>query len=265
MGTRLFVGGLSSATSTDRLRDVFAAVGPVTSVTVITDAATGQSRGYGFVEMATAAAAEAAVARLNGSELDGRRLRVELARSTPPGATRAAGRAAEPAAPRGGEELHFLAAYRCDACGRELVGFLAGPPGSRPPDRQRDEVTRRLKQRHASECPASQRPEPATPSTPPAAAGPAHAEGTVRVALLPIDLRPSDVVADADGEWELVGPPALTGSTVTARVRRVGGPADAQRRSWPAHERLSVIRRVSPPGGPRRAETAVSAHPDRAT
>jgi hypothetical protein len=258
MATRLFVGGLSSATSSDRLREVFAAVGPVTSVTVITDAATGQSRGYAFVEMATAAAAEAAVARLNGSELDGRRLRVELARSTPPGAARPAGRAAEPSAPRGAEELHQLAAYRCEACGRELVGFVVGPPGSRPPDRQRDEVVRRLKQRHAGECPAARRPEPASPSAPPASAGPAHPEDTVRVALLPIDLRPSDVVADAEGEWELVGPPALTGSTVTARVRRVGAPAEAQRRSWPVHERLSVIRKVLAPGGPRRAEAPAS-------
>lgn len=254
MATRLFVGGLSSATSSDRLRDFFAAVGPVTSVTVITDAVTGQSRGYAFVEMATAAAAEAAVARLNGSELDGRRLRVELARSAPPGTARAAGRAAE--APRGAEELHHVAAYRCEACGRELVGFVVGPPGSRPPDRQRDEVARRLRQRHAPECPATKRPEP-TPA-PSASSEPAHLEETVRVALLPIDLRPSDVVADAEGEWELVGPPALTGSTVTARVRRVGGPREAQRRSWPVHERLSVIRKVSPPSGPRHAEASAS-------
>ena len=85
MAVKLFVGGLSFSTSNDRLREVFAAVGSVESAAVVTDRDTGRSRGFGFVEMATAEEAEAAVKKFNGQEMDGRTLKVEIAKSGGPG------------------------------------------------------------------------------------------------------------------------------------------------------------------------------------
>ena len=82
MAHKLFVGGLSYSTSNDRLREVFAEVGQVESAVVVTDRDTGRSRGFGFVEMATAEEAEKAVSRFNGQELDGRRLQVEKAKES---------------------------------------------------------------------------------------------------------------------------------------------------------------------------------------
>ncbi|PYM97531.1 MAG: RNA-binding protein [Candidatus Rokuibacteriota bacterium] len=77
MAVKLFVGGLAFATSSDRLREAFATIGTVASVRVVTDPA-GQSRGFGFVEMETIEAAQDAISRLHGSDLDGRALKVEL-------------------------------------------------------------------------------------------------------------------------------------------------------------------------------------------
>jgi RNA recognition motif-containing protein len=85
MSVKIFVGGLSFSTSSERLREAFAAVGPVESATVVTDRDTGRSRGFGFVEMATAEDANTAVGRLNGTELDGRRINVEVARPSAAG------------------------------------------------------------------------------------------------------------------------------------------------------------------------------------
>jgi len=80
MAIKLFVGGLSFSTSNERLREAFAATGSVESASVVTDRDTGRSRGFGFVEMATGEDANAAVSRLNGSELDGRQIKVEVAK-----------------------------------------------------------------------------------------------------------------------------------------------------------------------------------------
>jgi RNA recognition motif-containing protein len=80
MAHKLFIGGISFSTSTDSLRQLFAQVGTVESAAVITDRDTGQSRGFGFVEMATAEEATQAVSRFNGHQLDGRQLKVELAK-----------------------------------------------------------------------------------------------------------------------------------------------------------------------------------------
>ncbi len=82
MAQKLFIGSLSFSTSTERLRELFAEVGAVESAAVVTDRDTGRSRGFGFVEMATAEEANEAVKRFNGHELDGRQLRVELANSS---------------------------------------------------------------------------------------------------------------------------------------------------------------------------------------
>jgi len=79
MAQKLFIGGLAFSTSTERLREVFAAAGRVESAAVVTDRETGRSRGFGFVEMATAEEADQAIAQFNGKDVDGRQLRVEKA------------------------------------------------------------------------------------------------------------------------------------------------------------------------------------------
>jgi len=80
MAVKLFVGGLSFSSSSQRLQETFARFGSVESASVVTDRDSGRSRGFGFVEMATADEANAAVAGLDGAELDGRRIKVELAK-----------------------------------------------------------------------------------------------------------------------------------------------------------------------------------------
>ena len=91
MAHKLFIGGLSFSTSSERLREVFAQAGGVDSAAVVMDRDTGRSRGFGFVEMATAEEAEAAVTKFNGQELDGRTLKVELAKSADSGGGRSGG------------------------------------------------------------------------------------------------------------------------------------------------------------------------------
>ena len=79
MGNKLFVGGLAWATSDDGLRDAFAKFGEVTEAKVITDRETGRSRGFGFVTFTDDASAAEAVTALDGSDLDGRTIRVNEA------------------------------------------------------------------------------------------------------------------------------------------------------------------------------------------
>jgi RNA recognition motif-containing protein len=88
MSVKLFVGGLSFSTANEGLREAFARFGPVNSAMVMTDRETGRSRGFGFVEMATAEDADKAISALNGSSLDGRMIRVDKA--TPRGTAPAA-------------------------------------------------------------------------------------------------------------------------------------------------------------------------------
>ncbi|HXH84211.1 MAG TPA: RNA-binding protein, partial [Candidatus Tectomicrobia bacterium] len=78
MASKLYVGGLSYSTTSEGLREFFSQSGTVLSATVITDRFSGQSRGFGFVEMDTAEGAQNAIAQLNGRELDGRRITVEI-------------------------------------------------------------------------------------------------------------------------------------------------------------------------------------------
>jgi RNA recognition motif-containing protein len=80
MATKLFVGSLSWNVNDDMLRDFFAAVGTVTSATVITDRDSGRSKGFGFVEMSSDDEAKKAIDELNGKELDGRSITVNEAR-----------------------------------------------------------------------------------------------------------------------------------------------------------------------------------------
>lgn len=90
MAAKLYVGGLSYSTTTEGLREFFAQCGTVESATVITDKFSGQSKGFGFVEMSTTEEAQQAIAQLNGRELDGRRLVVNTA--NPQGARSGGGR-----------------------------------------------------------------------------------------------------------------------------------------------------------------------------
>lgn len=91
MAKKLYVGGISYLTSNDGLKDAFAQVGEVTSATIIMDKMTGRSKGFGFVEFANDADADAAIAKWNGAELDGRKLTVNEARPMEPRAPRTGG------------------------------------------------------------------------------------------------------------------------------------------------------------------------------
>jgi RNA recognition motif-containing protein len=84
MSNRLYVGNLSFNATQDAVMERFAAVGGVTSVSVITDRETGQSRGFAFVEMESAEAAQKAIAALDGQDLGGRSLRVSIAEERAP-------------------------------------------------------------------------------------------------------------------------------------------------------------------------------------
>ena len=80
MSTRLYVGNLNFRTTSDELREVFSQAGEVENATVVEDRDTGRSRGFGFVEMATAEGAAAAIEQFNGKEFGGRTLTVNEAR-----------------------------------------------------------------------------------------------------------------------------------------------------------------------------------------
>jgi len=77
---KLYVGGIPYRTTEDELRTAFEEAGTVSSASIISDRMTGRSRGFGFVEMADEAAAQAAIDRWDGKELDGRMLSVSFAR-----------------------------------------------------------------------------------------------------------------------------------------------------------------------------------------
>jgi cold-inducible RNA-binding protein len=80
MATKLYVGNLSFRTTSEELRDAFAAVGTVESASVIEDRETGRSRGFAFVEMATPEEATAAIEAFNGKDFGGRNLTVNEAK-----------------------------------------------------------------------------------------------------------------------------------------------------------------------------------------
>ena len=77
---RLYIGNLSYHLNEEQLREPFETFGEVVSVSLVNDRGTGQPRGFGFVEMADRAAAEAAIAELNGTDLAGRAMRIDRAR-----------------------------------------------------------------------------------------------------------------------------------------------------------------------------------------
>src|SRR3989475_6111587 len=110
MASKLYIGGLSYSTTSEGLREFFSQSGNVLSATVITDRFSGQSRGFGFVEMATAEEAQNAISQLNGREFDGRKITVELSNpqgqrsgGSPPGRDKAGARP-PPSRPGGSRE-----------------------------------------------------------------------------------------------------------------------------------------------------------------
>ena len=84
MGQKLFIGGLPFSTSTDDLRQLFSEIEGVDNIAVATDRDTGQSRGFGFVEVATSQAADEAIRKFNGYVLGGRTLKVEISKPSAP-------------------------------------------------------------------------------------------------------------------------------------------------------------------------------------
>ncbi len=80
MTKRLFVGSLSYTTTAGQLEDLFSQVGKVSSVNLITDKFSGQSKGFAFIEMTDDKETEDAIKKFNDFELDGRKLVVNIAR-----------------------------------------------------------------------------------------------------------------------------------------------------------------------------------------
>jgi RNA recognition motif-containing protein len=80
MGSKIYVGGLPYSVTEQDLSEMFSAHGTVESARVITDKFTGQSRGFGFVEMSSAAEAQNAISSLNNSQMNGRTLIVNEAK-----------------------------------------------------------------------------------------------------------------------------------------------------------------------------------------
>jgi RNA recognition motif-containing protein len=76
----IYVGNLAYSVTEDELRSAFGEFGEVSSVNLIIDRGTGQSKGFGFVEMSDSAAAEAAIKALNGTPLNGRNIKVNQAK-----------------------------------------------------------------------------------------------------------------------------------------------------------------------------------------
>ena len=92
MSKKLFVGGLSWGTDDAGLRAAFEVFGTVEDAKVISDRETGRSRGFGFVTFADSAEAEAAIEQMNGAQLDGRTLNVNVARDRREGGGNGGGR-----------------------------------------------------------------------------------------------------------------------------------------------------------------------------
>jgi len=130
VGTKLYVGNLNYNTNEASLREAFGANGrEVTSVSIIMDRETGRSRGFAFVEMATPEGAQAALAELDGHEVDGRQLRINEAREREArGSGGGAGGPPRPYTPRppGGPPSGGFG-------GPPRSGGFGGPPGGAPP------------------------------------------------------------------------------------------------------------------------------------
>ena len=96
--TKLYVGNLPFTATDDSVRALFSTHGSVEKVSLINDRDTGRPRGFGFVEMATAEEAQRAISELNGKDLDGRKITVNVSNPRTPGSGGGRG----PGGPRGG-------------------------------------------------------------------------------------------------------------------------------------------------------------------
>ena len=85
MGKKLYIGNLAYDVTQEELQDVFSQAGTVTSVSVVADKFSGQSRGFAFVEMSSDEEAKEAISKLDGYSMKGRNLRVDEARPREPG------------------------------------------------------------------------------------------------------------------------------------------------------------------------------------
>ena len=84
MGRKLYVGNLPYSATEQTLRETFSQCGTVDSATMVTDRDTGQSKGFGFVEMSSASEAQKAIQELNGSTLEDRQIKVNEAKPKAP-------------------------------------------------------------------------------------------------------------------------------------------------------------------------------------
>jgi len=91
MGRKLYVGNLPYSATQQTLEETFGQFGTVDSANVITDRDTGQSKGFGFVEMSSESEAQKAIQELNGTNLDGRDLKVNEAKPKAPRDNRGGG------------------------------------------------------------------------------------------------------------------------------------------------------------------------------
>lgn len=91
MGKRLYVANLGYDVTNDDLKALFGQIGSCESIAIINDRETGQSRGFGFVEMSTAAEAQKAIQQLNSTDYKGRALKVNEANERPSGGNRGGG------------------------------------------------------------------------------------------------------------------------------------------------------------------------------
>jgi len=106
MAMNIYVGNLSYDVLEENLRQAFEAFGQVSSATIVKDKYSGQSKGFGFVEMPSAEEARSAINQLNGKELKGRTLNVNEARPRTEGGKGGGGRGFEGGGRRGGGH-HF--------------------------------------------------------------------------------------------------------------------------------------------------------------
>jgi RNA recognition motif-containing protein len=91
MSKKLFVGGLAWKTSDDGLRQAFERFGEITEAKVITDRETGRSRGFGFITFADDESAQSAITEMDGSQLEGRTIKVNEAEQKPARGPRSGG------------------------------------------------------------------------------------------------------------------------------------------------------------------------------
>jgi len=84
LAAKLFIGNLEYSVTSDELRELFSQAGTVVDAVVISDKMSGRSRGFGFVEMSSDDEAKAAVEKLNGADLKGRKINVNEARPQVP-------------------------------------------------------------------------------------------------------------------------------------------------------------------------------------